>query len=204
MNRGLVLTLLLAGASPAAADADGVYRIDGPRSSVVVSVGKSGLMSFAGHEHVVRTSQVDGEVSATASDPSRSAVKLTFAAAGLKVDEKGEPAGDAAKVEAAMQSAKVLDVARFPTVTFTSTSVAARNAKEGAYDLDVAGDLTLHGVTHQVTLPLHVVAQGDTLTASGRLTLRQTDYGISPVTVAGVVKVKDALDIEYQITATRQ
>jgi polyisoprenoid-binding protein YceI len=180
-----------------------VYRVDGSRSSVVINVGKSGLMSFAGHEHVVRTSQVEGEVLAVAEDLARSTVRLSFAAAALKVQEQGEPAGDAPKVEAAMLGPKVLDVARFPTIQFASTSVSGRPSGPGTYDLEVAGDLTLHGVTRRVTLPLRVVLQGESLTATGRLSVRQTDYGISPVSVAGVVKVKDALAIDYQLAATR-
>jgi hypothetical protein len=54
-----------------------------------------------------------------------------------------------------------------------------------------------------VALPLRVELSGDTLTANGRLVLRQSEYGISPVTVAGVVKVKDELTIDYAIVATR-
>jgi hypothetical protein len=34
------------------------------------------------------------------------------------------------------------------------------------------------------------------------MTVRQTDYGIEPVSVAGVVKVKNELAIEYTIVAT--
>jgi polyisoprenoid-binding protein YceI len=201
---GLAL-VFLAGQAPAPApvDAGGVYRVESSRSSVVINVGKSGLMSFAGHEHVVRTSQVEGEVLAVAEDLARSTVRLSFAAAALKVQEQGEPAGDAPKVEAAMLGPKVLDVARFPTIQFASTSVSGRPSGPGTYDLEVAGDLTLHGVTRRVTLPLRVVLQGESLTATGRLSVRQTDYGISPVSVAGVVKVKDALAIDYQLAATR-
>jgi polyisoprenoid-binding protein YceI len=65
----------------------------------------------------------------------------------------------------------------------------------------VAGELALRGVTREVTLPLAVKLEGDRLEASGRLVLRQKDYGIDPVSVAGVVKVKNELAIEYTIVA---
>lgn len=178
------------------------WTVDAARSSVLVHVGKAGLLSFAGHEHVVRAPQLQGEVTAVAEDLAQSRVSLTFAAGALKVEEKGEPAGDAPKVEAAMLGPKVLDAARFPTVTFTSTGVSGRSAGAGRYDLVVTGNLSLHGVTRSVTLPLRVDVAEGRLKAAGRLQIRQTDYGIKPVTVAGVVKVKDALSIDYTIAAT--
>jgi hypothetical protein len=39
------------------------------------------------------------------------------------------------------------------------------------------------------------------LKASGRATLRHTDFGMTPVSVAGVVKVKNELTLEFDITA---
>jgi polyisoprenoid-binding protein YceI len=178
------------------------WTIDGARSTVAVHVGKSGLFSFAGHEHEVRAMQVQGEVTAVAEDLAQSRVTLSFDAGALKVEEKGEPAGDAPKVQAAMLGEKVLDVARFPTVTFTSTRVSGRSGGAGRYDLEVTGNLTLHGVTRSVVLPLRVDVTADTLTATGRMEIRQTDYGIKPVNVAGVVKVKNEVAIDYTLVAT--
>ena len=193
MTPALILALLAAGPT--------AWSIDGARSTVAIHVGKSGLLSFAGHEHEVRAPQVQGEVSAVAEDLAQSRVSLTFDAAALKVVETGEPAGDAPKVQAAMVGPKVLDVARFPTVTFTSTRVTGRSTGAGRYDLEVTGNLTLHGVTRSVVLPLRVDATADSLTATGRMEIRQTDYGIKPVNVAGVVKVKNELAIDYTLVA---
>ena len=44
------------------------------------------------------------------------------------------------------------DVASYPTMTFTSTSVKMKNAEEG----QVTGDLDMHGVTRPVTLDLEI------------------------------------------------
>jgi len=130
-------------------------------------------------------------------------VTLTFETGALRVEEKGEPAGDAAKVQEVMVGPRVLDAARFPTVTFKSRTVTGRIPGPNAYDLDITGDLLLHGVTRSVSLPLHVEIGGDTLKATGHVVLRQTEYGISPVTVAGVVKVKDEVAIDYVFVATK-
>jgi len=197
----LVAALLLSSGHQVAAG-DTTYAVDAGKSSVVVHVGKEGVFSFAGHEHVVRAPRLQGEILAAADDLSRSRVTLSFETAALRVQEKGEPEGDAAKVQEAMLGPEVLAASRFPTVTFKSRTVAGKTAAQGAHDLTITGDLSLHGVTRSVTLPLHVEVGGDTLKASGRLVLRQTEYGIKPVTVAGVVKVKDELAIEYAFVAT--
>jgi hypothetical protein len=39
------------------------------------------------------------------------------------------------------------------------------------------------------------------LTATGRFAIRQTDFGIKPISVGGVVKVKDELTIIFTIVA---
>jgi polyisoprenoid-binding protein YceI len=131
-------------------------------------------------------------------------VSLIFEAAGLRVDEKKEPSGDGPKVQEAMAGPKLLDVARFPTITFASTAVTGRAAGGSAYDLEVTGDLALHGATQRIKLPVHVELRDDGLEAKGKLTLKQTAFGLAPISVAGVVKVKDELTIEFTIVATRR
>jgi polyisoprenoid-binding protein YceI len=198
----LVAALLLVGGRPVDG-AETTYAVDAGRSSVVVHVGKEGLFSFFGHEHVVTAPRVQGEILAAADDLSRCRVTLRFETAALRVEEKGEPAGDAAKVQRTMLGSQVLDATRFPSVTFASRNVTGSSTASGTYELEIEGDLTLHGVTRSVALPLRVDISGDTLRARGQLVLRQTDYGIKPVTVAGVVKVKNELTIDYTFVATK-
>ena len=64
------------------------------------------------------------------------------------------------------------------------------------------GDLTIHGVTRPLTLRVHLEIKGDTLEATGSTTIRQTDFGITPISKAGVVKVKDELAINWRIRGT--
>ena len=177
------------------------YVVDPAASSVRVQVGKSGAFSFAGHTHVVAAPVLSGQVVADAADLGASRVSLTFEAGALLVLPEGEPAGDPPKVEAAMRSARVLDVAAFPTIAFKSQRVSGRAAGAAAYDLEVLGDMTIHGVTRPLTLPVHVELAGDTLTASGQATLRHDLFGMQPVSVAGVVKVKNEIGVTFRIVA---
>jgi polyisoprenoid-binding protein YceI len=169
---------------------------------VRIHVGKSGAFSFAGHTHEVVAPALSGEVTADPADLAASTVTLTFEAAALKVLPEGEPAGDAPQVEEAMRGPKVLDAARFPAVTFKSQRVSGREAGGGTYDLDLAGEIALHGVTRPITLPVHVEVSGDTLTASGKAVLRHDQFGMEPVSAAGgSVKVKNEIAVEYRIVA---
>jgi len=202
-SAALVAALLLLSSSHQVEASDTTYAVDAGRSSVVVHVGKEGVFSFAGHEHVVTASRLQGKILAAPDDLSRCQVRLVFETAALRVQEEGEPRGDAAKVQAAMLGPQVLDASRFPLVTFESRTVTGRKAAQGAHELTITGDLSLHGVTRSVALPLRVEVSGDALKASGRFLLRQTEYGIKPVTVAGVVKVKDELTIDFALVATK-
>jgi polyisoprenoid-binding protein YceI len=176
------------------------FAVDPQKCSLTIHVGKSGVFRFAGHEHEVTSNRCRGEVVAAPDDLGRSSVTLSFETAALQVSEKGEPAGDAPKVQAAM--VKLLDTARFPEIRFASTSVTGRALDASSYELQVTGDLTLRGVTRRVTVPVRVVQQGQALTASGRLSVKQSAFGIDPISVAGgAVKVKDELRIDFQIAA---
>jgi polyisoprenoid-binding protein YceI len=178
------------------------FVVDPAASSVRIHVGKSGAFSFAGHHHEVVAPALSGEVRADPADLAASTVALTFEAAALKVLPEGEPAGDAPKVEEIMRGPKVLDAVRFPAVTFKSQRVSGRDAGSGAYDLELAGEIALHGVTRPITLPVHVEVSGDTLTASGKAVLRHDQFGMEPVSAAGgSVKVKNEIAVEYRIVA---
>ena len=195
------LIVLLGLALPASA-APRAYAVDPAASSVRVHVGKSGVFSFAGHTHEVVAERFEGRVEADPDDLSRSSVAVTFEAAGLKVAEAGEPAGDAPKVEAKMAGPDVLDVARFSKISFRSQQVSGRKTGEGAYELQVTGELVLHGVTRAVTVPLRVEVSGSTLTATGRIAVAQRAFGIEPVSAGGgTVKVKNEVGVELRIVA---
>ena len=200
MTRVALALAALAVSLPAAAE-QRTYVVDAERSLVTIAVGKSGLLSFAGHRHEVVAPSVTGEVIANPDDLAGSSVVLSFEASALRVTGKGEPPEDVPKVQANMVGPKVLDALRFPIVSFRSVGVSGRVAGAEAWDLAVEGDFGLHGVSKRLKLPLRAEIGGDTLTVSGTAVLRQTDFGIKPMSVAGVVNVKDELVVSYRIVA---
>ncbi|HUP61089.1 MAG TPA: YceI family protein [Thermoanaerobaculia bacterium] len=79
-----------------------------------------------------------------------------------------------------LRSPDFFEVAKYPTITFKSTSVKA--ASKDKYD--VTGDLTMHGVTKKVTLPVEFLgfmkdARGNERAGFAiATTINRKDYGI--------------------------
>jgi polyisoprenoid-binding protein YceI len=177
------------------------FNIDPAGSRVLIQVGHSGVFGFAGHDHEILAAAVSGRVRGYPNDWARSAVTLEFDSSKLKVTGKGEPASDVPDVQSVMLSERVLDVKRFPTVSFRSRRVTATAGTSGI-GLVIEGDLTLHGVTRPLTVRSTVSLESTGLTARGTCVIRQTEFGMEPVTAAGgTIKVKDELRVDFVLKA---
>ncbi len=184
-----------------AAGGSRTYLVDAAESRVTIEVGRAGLFKFAGHEHTVTAGGLSGEIVADVEGLERSSVRLVFAAGAVEVTASKGPAEDIPKIQATMSGAKVLDVGRFPEIRFASSAVTGQKSGADEWQITVAGDLELRGVRRAVTVPLRVTVAEDSLVAAGTLRLRQRDYGIEPVSVGGVVKVKNELAVSFRIVA---
>jgi len=183
--------------------AGNAYQLDVAKSRVTIAVGKSGAFSFLGHKHEVSGPIESASLDIDPDDLSRSHISIAIATASLKVSGVDEPPADRPKVQATMESDQVLDVARFPRITFESTSIAANRPAATAFDVVVAGPLTVRDVTRPISVTVHVELAERSLTANGRLSVKQTEFGIKPISVGGAVAVKDRLDIAFTIAAQR-
>ena len=197
----LALALTFLSLQPAWA-ASRIYSIDSKASSVQAHVGKTGIGSFAGHEHQILAPALQGDVNADFDDLPKSTVELLVNARAMTVSEEGEPKGDAPKVQQAMRGPNVLNVARFPLIRFRSREVSGKKLSDTSYELRVQGDLSLHGMVKPIVVPLKVDLQGDTLTADGKLRVKQSEFGIKPTTAAGgLVQVEDEVPLTFRIVA---
>ena len=202
---GLVLVVsTFVGPQRAMGQANQEFRIDSAASTVAVNVGRAGLFAFAGHDHEVIAPAMQGAVFLDSEDVSRSRLTLQFDATAMKVTGRGEPADDVAEVQRVMLSDRVLDVQRHPTITFESERISVRQRSSDQLRLQVDGKLTLRGATRAVSIPVDVRLTADRLAATGTTTLRQTAFGINPVTaVAGTVRVKDEVSVAFTIVGRR-
>ncbi len=156
---------------------------------MTVHVYKSGLLSGLAHNHVIQAPIASGSV-----DASGRAVELSFSVADMKVLDPDASDSERQKIEATMKGPEVLDPAKFPVINFVSTGASTSSPGH----TQVTGTLTLHGASRQVSLPV-VLQDGK---YSGSITLKQTDYGITPVKIAGgAVRVKDEIVIEFQVAS---
>jgi YceI-like domain len=183
--------LLLAGLSVGAAGAHvwaASREIDREQSTVTVRVSKAGMFRAFGDDHEVRAPLTSGSID----DGPQPIVRIVFNAAQLRVVDPRLSPEDRQQVQSRMLGPDVLDVARFPEIRFESTDARRIDSDR----LSVNGALTLHGQTHAVVA---TVAR-DRDRYRGTATIKQTEFGIKPVTVAGgAVKVKDEVTIEFDI-----
>ena len=158
-------------------------EIDPDHSSLTIHVAKSGLLSAAGHEHTVMAPIEDG----TIDDSQTAHVSFRVNAARLMV----LPEEHQSEVQRSMQE-RVLESSRFPEISFTSDSVKTVSKDSWL----VSGILMLHGEVKPISVSVHR-ADG---TYIGTVTIKQTDFGIQPISTAGgTVKVKNELKINFTI-----
>jgi hypothetical protein len=162
--------------------------IDTARSRMTIRVFRSGFFSAFGHNHTIEAPIADGVVLSGESP----FVSLRIESRALKVLDPDLAVDKRAEVQKTMLGPDVLGVARFPDIRFQSSAVQ----KDGAAKWIVRGELMLHGQTRPVTVR---VEERDGL-YRGQATLKQRDFGITPVSVAGgTVRVKDEVKIEFEI-----
>ncbi len=186
---------LVAQEHPPAAD---TYRLLGD-SRLEVKTGKSGLLSFVGHEHIIRASQFEGTVHYRPDSALATRISIRILTHGLEVLTPPDTA-EIRKVTASMRE-EVLHVDQYPEMTFVSTAISAKGRS-----YQVTADFTMHGTTREITVPVTVEFRGDTLLASSRFELKQTDYGIRPYKggPAGTVKVADKVEFRIEARALLQ
>ena len=170
-----------------AADVSSPTRIDTDRSVLTIHVYKTGLFSAFGHNHEISAPIQSGAFSETPPE-----VELSVDARKLRVLDTDVSDKDRGQIQATMLGPQVLDSEKFPEIHFQSKQVE----RVGEDKWVLRGDLALHGQTR----PVEVKVERQSGRYFGNVELKQRDFGIAPVSVAGgSVKVKNEVRIEFQI-----
>ena len=185
--------LLLLGVQLFAADE---FTIDPVHSSATFAVKHMLVSTVRG-----RFSDVSGAISYDEKDPSKSSVVAIIKTASINTDNQ--------KRDDHLRSADFFEAGKYPEIRFESTRVQ----KTGDGELQVTGNLTMKGVTRQVTLPVtlaKVQANGKTrLGVEIGTQLNRFDYNVSydstGTTVGKEIKVEINLEAVKNApqTATR-
>ncbi len=99
-----------------------------------------------------------------------------------------------------------LDTDRSPTATFTTTAPVTlpdNIASGGDVTADVTGDLTIRGVTKEVTIPLQLRVTGTQAEVVGSSTFPFSDFEIPPPNIGGFVSVESDATLEFKLLLAR-
>ena len=140
---------------------------------------------------VGRTPNVSGSL--TLAGPTISAVDVT---ADLTTLESDDDRRDGQLRRQAIQTEQ------FPASTFKLTSpidLGSVPAEGATISATVAGELTLHGVTKTVEVPIEATLSGDVVTVIGRIEILFADYDIERPTSFLVLSIEDNGTMEFQL-----
>jgi len=167
----------------------GTWTIDPVHSEVAFIVRHLGVSKVRGRFNTISGTIVTGE------DPTASSVTATIVAD--SVDTKND------QRDGHVRSADFLHVEEHEHLTFTSTAV-----RVDGEEVEIDGDLTLHGVTKAVTLTGELGGFGDSphgkvLGVSASTEIKRSDFGVGPGIPGAVVsdKIKIELDVEAGLQA---
>jgi len=162
--------------------------IDVNKSSLKIRVFKPGALSAFAHDHEIQAPIDEGKIDSSAS-PS---VELRVDSRKMRVLDPEISVDKRTEIQQTMEGAAVLDVEHFPEISYRSTAIT----KTGDAHWEVRGNLNLHGKNQ----PVVVVVSLDGGHYRGSASFKQSEFGITPVRVAGgTVKVKDEVKIEFDI-----
>jgi polyisoprenoid-binding protein YceI len=150
------------------------------------------LGTIGANEAVGRTPKVTGSLTLLGSTVT--AVDITADMTALQSDENQR---DGRLRQQAIQTST------FPTATFKLTSPLTLDAApvEGQKVTATAtGDLTLHGQTKSVQIPIEALLSGGTVTVIGSLPITFADYGIEKPTSQLVLSIEDHGVMELKLT----
>ncbi|HST54232.1 MAG TPA: YceI family protein [Pyrinomonadaceae bacterium] len=176
------------------------YRIDAGQSRFIVRGSADGLLSMFGHDPVIAIRGFGGDARFVPGTLDGASLLMLVQADSLAVVGNVSDK-DRREMERAMRE-DLLETARHPEIVFMSTSVSTSRTGEGQYRARITGKLSLHGVTREHSIDARLTLGDSSLRAQGEFTLRQTDYDIKPVSIAGgTLKLKDELHFSFDIVA---
>jgi polyisoprenoid-binding protein YceI len=101
---------------------------------------------------------------------------------------------------------QALETDTYPTATFSLTQpidLGSVPADGQMVEATATGDLTIHGVTKSVEIPLEARLSGDVVTVTGSIDILFADYSISRPTSFAILSIADHGTMELQLQLTK-
>ena len=200
---GLILAALFSTVSLGAPPATVTYNLDASQSKFMAHANRSGPLWFKGHSHHLAASDFSGQVELTPDAITPASLRLVVKAASLH-----ETGADFTEPQKQIINKELKEIVlhpdQYPDISFQSTNVTAKSSGAGRYEVQIDGNLTLHGVTKRVTIPTVVTLNGDTLRAVGKFSIDRGDFNVKATSAFhGLVRVDDDVKFEFDIVGKR-
>jgi polyisoprenoid-binding protein YceI len=179
------------------------YVVDARASRFTVQAFANGILAAMGHNPKIGIRTFSGEVKFNPDTAEGSGFRLSMQANSFSVlDDVNDK--DRREIER-MMTEQVLEVPKFPEILYEASAVSIQRLDNTLFAATLNGNLSFHGVTNAQQVSARIAVLGEMLRASGEFTLRQSDYGIKPISVAGgALKVKDELKFSFEMVARKQ
>ncbi len=182
------------------------FIVDPHDSELRIVVESAGRLARFGHPHVLGGPVLSGRV-VLSEDWQASAVDLSIQVEDLVLDQPEWriaegflpelPDGAIEATRENLMSAAVLDAAHHPTIRIRSLGLIG---PEFQPDLNVR--ITVRGESRDLTVPISLDLNEDTLTATGRFAFLQSDFGMEPFSaLGGALAVSDQLLVRFRVVA---
>jgi polyisoprenoid-binding protein YceI len=184
------------------------FDIDSAETRITVLVYRAGPLARLGHNHAI-TSGGETGVIWLGSTPASSGFEIHVPVTAFDVDDPQARAEAGADFPGAvpdearagtttnMLRAEVLDAAHYPEIVVRS--VSATGTWEQA---TVRASVRLKDLERSFDVPVAIDRAADRITVTGAFAVRQTDFGITPFSVAGgAIQVADTINIRFKVAA---
>ena len=175
--RNIIAFLLLpvcVGFSPAAISGSAPdvrhYSIDAGQSDFMVHASVGGLLSSFGHNHNIAIKDISGETQFTDGTVIPASLRMKIRADSLTLTDKVSD-NDRETIETSMRD-HVLETSKYPEITFNSTTIEVIKNSDTQFQGNIWGDLTLHGVTHNVFIKGQLTFDQRSMRARGEFNLK--------------------------------
>jgi len=180
-----------------------LYVLDPGLSRFIVRAFATGLLASLGHNPSFAIRQLAGEMRFAPDTPEQSSVRMVVQTGSLELlDQVSDK--DRGEIERTARN-EVFEVSRFPEIIFEASHPSLTKGGESLYWANMNGKLTIRGVTQPQQITAQISVSGDQLRANGEFTVRQSSFGIKPVSVAGgTLKIKDDVKVNFDLVARKK
>lgn len=179
------------------------YVVDTKASRFTAQAFATGILSAVGHNPTIGIRSFSGDVHFSPETLQSSGFHLKIKTASLSVQDDISDK-DRREIERLMNE-QVLEITKYPEIVYNAPVISITKLGDSLYSAALDGTLNFHGVHCRQPVTARIAVFGAMLRASGDFTLKQIDYGIKPISVAGgALKLKDELKFSYEMVAREQ